>query len=364
MEKVYTLMQERYQIHIKEMENIPENIPEWKELFGVRYKYYNNKDITVKFDIHKRELKLQCLEQKINDIYEIKYPRFTSRGVYDKSKYYQFFFSVIDESGQNAVVVVKADRIENYQELCESELYVNVRNEEDFFKTEDMVKYQKHIYRQLGLGMGLQDVNVDEMELSKLGMSILEFEYGLTQLKLRCQNDYLVERFREFGITRYEFLDIIKSCENATCLMGKKVKAIGLKKADYMEIRYLMELRSRFRLVGEKIIDILEIKDVAENKRNRRMIQIGFRLEQLIYMDKFESLKTGKNVLQTIRFCGMDIKDIDMMGLTDLLLEEVKKKNLSVIEMLEMVFNHKRTLKEALGIKGAKMSMGLGYATL
>lgn len=363
MEKVYTLMQERYQVYLKEMEDMPLNIPEWKELFGVKYKYYNN-DIIVEFDINKKELRLKCLEQKINDTYEIKYPRFTSRGIYDKSKYYQFFFSVLDESGQESVIIIRADSIKNYQELYKSELYVSVKSEENIFKIEDMVSYQRHIYRQLGLGLGLQDVNIDEIELARLGMNLQEFEYGLTELKLRCQNDYLVERFRELGVSKYEFFDMMRSCENATCLMGKKVKAIGLTKVDYMEIRYLMELRERIRTVGDRIARDLIEKEVPVDKVDRRIAQIGRRLESLIYLDKLESLKTGKNVLQTIRFCGFDIVDIDMKELTKSLLIEVKDKNLTIIEMLEMTFNYKRTLKEALEIKGAKRDMGLGYAIL
>lgn len=339
---------------------MPFGKPKWKEIYNIRYKYYYDNDIEVEFDISKKKLTLTCYKHDFKETYDIKYPRFTSRGIHDKSRYYQFFFSVMDQQ-EEVVIVIRADNIKNYHELCTTNLHVQVTSENNIFTKKNILKYQETIYRDLGINMGLKDIAVDPMDLSRIGMTRDEFDYGIYSLMFRTQNEYLCDIFRCLGIGKHKFLELIDRCDKAAELMETRVEAIGLSREDFMEIRYLMEIDKQISLKKKAIEEAME--DETE-RLNRRLIQIGKRLENLIYLDKIPSLSEGRNILQTLRIYGMDIHSVDMKELTKKFLKDVEMTGLSVMEMLEMVFNYRRSIPEALRVEDSQRDVRLGLAMI
>lgn len=356
MERVYIFMEDIYNIYNKIDRRYMEIRPRWKEKYNIRYKYYYNDKVRIHFDLDNKKLIIKSKSEKYVDEYEINYPRFTSRGNMQDSKYFNFFFSVKDQT-HNAVIIVKADNIINLAEMYESKLNIKVEKRNNYLSELEILEYQEYIYRDLGLGLGLKSLDVKDRELEKLDITREEFTYAVTELIIRAENFYLINKLRDIGIKEEEYLNILQKLVDCKLedgdLKSKLIIRYEISELDYMTIRVVANLKMQNMERKKALVKLIRNKFDSLDK-------LVDRIEKLVYLDEIESLTIGMNVGQTLKEYGFEIKDINISKITMKLIHRVADTNLSIIEMLEIILNHKRYARSILKLDDIRQGSKIG----
>ncbi len=356
MEKVYIFMEDIYNIYNKIDRRYMEIRPRWKEKYNIRYKYYYNDKIRVQFDLEDKKLTITSKGEKYVDEYEINYPRFTYKGNMQDVKYFNFFFSVKDQS-HDAVIIIKADNIINLAEMYESKLNIKVENRNNFLSEVEIMECQEFIYRDLGLGLGLKSLDVKDRELERLNITREEFTYAVTELIIRAENFYLINKLKSIGIKEEEYLNILQKLIDCKLedgdLKSKLIIRYEISELDYSTLRVVANL---------KIQNMARKKSLVKLIRNKfdSLDKLVERVEKLVYLNEIDTLTIGMNVAQTLKEYGMEVKDINISKITTKLICRVASTSLSIIEMLEIMLNYKRLPSNVLKLEEIRQGSKIG----
>lgn len=354
MDSVYNLMQDVYEIHTREKSDVPLARPKWKDIYNTNYKYYYGNDVEVDFNLPENKLTVYCAEYGFKDEYTISYPRYTSRGNSEDSKFFHFFFSVVEEKS-SSVIIIRANNITNFNELYDSKHRVEVKSEKDFLGKKEILNYQETIYRNLGLGIAIKDIEPSKDDLDELGLTKPEFIYAVCDLIIKAESFYLASRFRSCGSSKDKYLQILNDILEDEIVNIDNCSIEGLTRSDYITLKILSELK-------------------VQNKNRKRMLQtnrnefqmslkeISQKVEKLIYLDEIYSMKLGLNVVETLKVYGFEVKDINICETTTKLVSRIGDTKLSIVEMLEIILNHKRNLHDALKLEEIRKNLRLGMA--
>lgn len=304
------------------------------------YKYYYEENISIDFNLEEKKLLIESRDYNLRDEYRIHYPRYTSNGRPDYKQYFHFIFSV-EKNKKPFVLIVKGCNVKDYKKHFKSKLRVDINEEKDYIHKREILLYQELIYRDLGLGMGIVRLDITKEELLNIGLSRQEFLYGIYHLILSEEIKYLANRFSLLGVRKEDYIEFLYNAALGNESGKKIIPAIGLDRRDYLTLYFCRKLEFKMSEIEKDLLA----------KPGMSPIKLGeiYRLVyELIYLDRLPSLARRINVMENLKFASLSIKDIDFKYITSILLSRVKDTGLSIIEILEIVLNYRRSFKEAL----------------
>lgn len=342
MDKVFKIMDEMYEIYQSAKKNTSINPPSWKESYGNNYKYYFNNIVRVELELSSNKLVINYKDLGTKEEYLLDYPRFTVKGSDLDSNFYNIYFSVKHNNGAG-VIIIKAVNITNIKEILSSKYRVDMLDEEDYLSESEILKYQEYTYRKLGIGIGINKIEVTDQELEDMNITRGEYLYCFDRIRLNAEENFLSYRCRD--------LDIDDEIDMSS-INDENYKELGFEDIDY-----------------DAIILSRELKEQCENRRQRlergrskyqiSLDEIIDNVTRSILLEEENCFIINRNVLQVLREYGYKIENINIFDLTNKFVQRFSKTKLSITEMIQIVFSYKRSLSKAFYIEEMRRNMKL-----
>ncbi len=334
MDKVFKIMEEMYDIYQNAKKNTSINPPSWKESYGNYYKYYFNNIVKVDLDVENNKLLIRHKDLGVKEEYILTYPRFTVKGTDEDPNFFNMYFAV-RHNNKSGVLVIKAVNIVNLKELLHSKFRVDMTDKEDYLSEEEILKYQEYTYRKLGIGIGVRELSVMDEDLENMNITRGEYLYTINRIKLNGEENYLKNRFLELGI------DLDLDIDN---INESNYEVIGLEEIDYNSIVLTRELRQQCESRRERL-------EKGRSKYQISLDEIINNITKSILLEEENCFIVNRNIPQTLKEYGYKIENINIVELTNKLIQRISKTKLSIMEMVQIVFNYKRSLSEAFYIE-------------